>query len=270
MKDPSDMIHTELKEWLADRLRMRGPASADLNLRADEAPFEKPLRLWKIGADRFHHEFLRAVLTLVEEAAVEPWPAESFDQLMRLIEAGRILEATGALESLAHSHVFLANEHTAQLHMQTLRTLLAVGWTGSLEFWLAQERTVGSRWPALVFKGLARHDLNIAFDELPSLAIDGRSMRQILDLLPALMRDQHISLATLRDDSRRVLAYLAPEAANALKQWFAFREIHLTPIREIVHISLSTALVDELGDEIVPRTYAAALVNEVEEELEYA
>jgi hypothetical protein len=241
------MTTGELKSWLDGRLRMRGPASADLDLRADEAPYERPLQLWKTGEGNFHHEFLRAVLALVEEAAAEPWDPDSFDQLVRLIEAGNIGEAINALEALARSRRLLASEQGAQLRMQALRTLLALGWTGSLEFWQAQRAAVGARWPGLIFKGLARHSLEAAFAQLPSLATDARAMRQILDLFPGLMRDQKLTLSNLEEQSRRVVAQLAPESAKLLGEWFALREHPLTIAIDVVHISLKAALDRELG-----------------------
>ena len=269
MKDPREMTTGELKSWLADRLRLRGPASADLDLRRDEAPYERPLQLWKIAEGNFHHEFLRAVLALVEEAAAEPWEPESFDQLVRLIEAGRIGEATGALEALAHSRRLLASEQGAQLHMQALRTLLALGWTGSLEFWQAQRAVVGARWPGLIFKGLARHNLDAAFAQLPALAVDAKAMRQVLDLFPGLMRDQKLTLSNLQDQSRNVIVHLPPDSAKLLREWFALRDAPLRVVINVVHFSLKAALAHELG-EVIPRTHYAALVESTEPELEYA
>ena len=270
MKDPRNMTTGELKNWLADRLRMRGPASADLDLRRDEAPYERPLQLWKTAEGDFHQEFLRAVLALVEEAAAEPWEPESFDQLVRLIEAGRIGEATNALEALAHSRRLLASEQGVQLHMQALRTLLALGWAGSLEFWQAQRAVVGARWPGLIFKGLARHSLDSAFAQLPSLAVDAKAMRQILDLFPGLMRDQKLTLSTLQDLSRSVIIHLSPDSAKFLREWFVLRDAPLLAAINIVHFSLKAALAHELGDEFVARTYDAALVGPTERQLQYA
>jgi hypothetical protein len=269
MKDPRDMTTGELKSWLADRLRMRGPASADIDLRRDEAPYERPLQIWKTAEGNLHHDLLRAILALVEEAATEPWEPDSFDQLVRLIEAGRIGEATSVLETLAHSRRLLSSEQGAQLHMQALRTLLALGWTGSLEFWLAKRSIVGARWPALIFKGLARHSLEVAFAQLPSLALDAKAMRQILDLFPGLMRDQKLTISHLQDFSRNVFAQLPLDSADLLREWFALRGISLAPAIVRVHYSLITALEYELGGPVIAQTYEAALVGQTEPELEY-
>jgi hypothetical protein len=260
----------ELKNWLADRLRMRGPASADLDLRRDEAPYERPLQLWKTAEGNLHHEFLRAVLALVEEAADEAWEPESFDQLVRLIEAGRIGEAAGALETLAHSRRLLASDGGAQLHMQALRTLLALGWTGSLEFWQAQSAVVGSRWPGLIFRGLARNNLETAFAELPSLAVDAQAMRQVLDLFPGMMRNQKLTISDLRDLGFHVIGRLPQESANLFREWFALRDAPLPLVINVVHFSLKSALVQELGGPVIARTRYAALVGSTEQELEYA
>jgi hypothetical protein len=249
---------------------MRGPASADLDLRRDEAPYERPLQLWKTAEENFHHEFLRAVLALVEEAAAQLWEPESFDQLVRLIEAGKIGEATVVLEAIAHSRRLLITEEGAQLHMQTLRTLLALGWTGSLEFWLSQRAVVGARWPGLIFKGIARHSLEVAFAQLPLLAVDAKAMRQILDLFPGLMRDRKLTLFDLQELSRDIINCLPANSAQLLREWFAFRNAPLPAIINVVHISLKTVLALELGGPVIARTRYAALVESTEQELEYA
>jgi hypothetical protein len=264
------MTTGELKNWLADRLRMRGPASTNLDLRGDEAPYERPLQLWKTAEGNFHHEFLRAVLALVEEAAAEPWDPGSFDQLGRLIEAGRIHEATGILEAVAHSKRLLTIQEGAQLRMQALRTLLALGWTGSLEFWLTQAVELGARWPGLIFKGLARHSIEDAFARLPRLAIDAKAMQQVLDLFPGLMRDQNLHLFYLKELSRSAIGKLPLESAALLREWFALRNIPLPAAVNIINFSLESAIAQFLGGKIVPQTYEAALVGNAEPELAYA
>jgi len=270
MKDVPNMTDGELKNWLADRLRMRSAASADVELRRDEAPYERPLQLWKTTEGNWHQEFLRAVLALVEEAAGEPWEPESFDQLARLIEAGRIGEAATALEALAHSRRLLGSENGAQLQMQALRTLLALGWTGSLEFWQAQRAVVGDRWPGLVFKGLARQSLDAAFGELPSLAVDAKAMRQILDLFPGLMRDQKLTISNLREMSRRVVDRIPRISKSLILEWFALRNVPLTPAITFIHDTLESALDRALGEvEAAPRSYDAALVSPGEPELDH-
>lgn len=270
MKDPRTMTTGELKNWLANRLRMRGPASANLDLRGDEAPYERPLHLWKNAEGNFHHEFLRAVLVLVEDAAAEPWEPDSFDQLARLIEAGKIHEATAVLEAIAHSRSLLTTQQGTQLRMQALRTLLALGWIGSFEFWQAQAELIGARWPGLIFKGLARHSMEAAFARLPWLAVDTKAMRQVLDLLPGLMRDQKIPLSYLRELSRNTIGQLSPESAALLREWFALRNIPLPTAMNIINFSLEPALAQFLGGSVVPQTYEAALVGQAEPELAYA
>lgn len=270
MKDPRDMTTGELKTWLAARLRMRGPASADLELRRDEVPYERPLQLWKTAEGNFHHEFLRAILALVEEAAEEPWEPKSFDQLLRLIEAGRIGEAISALEILAHSRRLVASEEGAQLHMQALRTLLALGWTGSLEFWQAQSAEVGTRWPGLIFKGLARNSPDAAFAQLPALAVNAQAMRQILDLFPGMMRNQKLSISDLQHLSLNVIDRLPVDSANLFRQWFALRDVRLPLVINVVYFSLQSALAKEFGGPVVARTRFAALVESTDPALEYA
>jgi hypothetical protein len=267
MKDPREMETGELKSWLADRLRMRGRASGDLDRRRDEAPYDYPLELWRTAEAPFHYEFLRAIIALVDEATTEPWEPKAFDQLVRLIEAGRIGEATNALEPIARRGQLLASEQGSQLHMQTLRTLLALGWTGSLEFWLAQRAIVGARWPGLIFKGLARHSLDFAFAQLPLIAIDAKAMRQVLDLLPGLMRDQNLGLSHLQRLFCSVTAHLHPDSAELLREWFVLRGMTPPLTINTVHATLIEALAHELDNQAVPRTYHAALVEDSEHEL---
>lgn len=270
MKDPLNMIDGELTAWLADRLRMQGAASAGLDLRRDEAPYDYPLHLWKTIEGKFHHEFLRAVLALVENAADGLWEPMSFDQLVRLIEAGKIYDATAALETIARSRKLLTVQDGVQLRMQALRTLLALGWIGSIEFWQAQAKVIGARWPGLIFKGLAQHSIEAAFLHLPQLAVDSAAMRQVLDIFPGLMRQNRLPLYNLKELSRNIIEKLTLESATLLREWFALRNYHLPIAMNIIHGSLKHAIARSLGIEVIPRTCVAALVEYDEPELEYA
>lgn len=270
MKAPQKMSASELTVWLADWLSIRGPASAGLDLRRDEAPYEYPLRLWKTAKVKFHNEFIRAVLALVENAADGLWEPVPFDQLVRLIEAGKIYEAMAALEIIARSRKLLTVQYGAQLRMQALRTLLSLGWIGSIEFWQAQSKEICDRWPGLIFKGLASHSIEVAFSHLPQLVVDSAAMRQILDIFPGLMRAQRLPLYNLKELSRNIIEKLSPESATLLREWFALRNDHLPIAMNIIHGSLKHALAQSLGGDVVPRTFVAALVENDEPELEYA
>ena len=156
MKDPRNMTFNELKTWLNDRLQMRGTAAADINIRRDEAPYEQSAKLWKAGNDEFRMSFKRAVMDLVAEAGATPWEPAHFSELGLLIESANLWEAVTPLEDIAQSRRLLGQVHGPQLHMLALRTLLALRWTGTLDFWLAQKAAIGIRWPGIIFEGLTR------------------------------------------------------------------------------------------------------------------
>ena len=156
MKDPRQMTFTELKQWLADRLQMRGAAVADIDSRRDEAAYERPVELWKSGTDEFRNNFKQAVMDLITEAGDKPWQPEHFNELGLLLEAASLWEAIRPLETIAQSRQLLRHETGQQLQMLSLRTLLALGWKGTLDFWLAQKESVGTRWPAIIFEGLRK------------------------------------------------------------------------------------------------------------------
>jgi len=259
MKDRRDMTFSELKTWLSDRLQMRGTAAADINIRRDEAPYERPVEFWKSGDDEFCNNFKRAVMDLVAEAGAGPWEPAHFHELGLLLEAADLWEAVGPLEDIAQSRRLLEHDHGPQLHMLALRTLLALGWKGTLDFWLAQKELVGTRWPGIIFEGLAQQDVEKAFDQLPGLVTNLETMREVLNLFPGLMRDLKIGLLTLRERCRSVVGKLHPEAAEAMRDWFRLRNYPLVaPVRQ-VNLSLIVALRSALADESEPRVRSPML-----------
>jgi hypothetical protein len=261
------MSFAELKSWLNDRLRMRGDAAADIDLRRDEAPYERPLKLWKTTSGEFHNDALRAILDLVEEATVAPWNPDAFNQLALLIEAGNFWEAIRPLEALAHSTGLLKQEHGPQLRMLALRTLLALGWKGSTDFWLSQQEVIGNRWPGVIFNGLAQNDLGIAFSRLPALITDAESMRDILNLLPGIMRDSRVNMASLREMSRRILPAIPPDAAETMSEWFFLRNYPLTENNGSANPGLEAALRVFLKEDIAPRVTVSRLCKPAPREL---
>lgn len=259
MKDPRNMTFNELKTWLSDRLQMRGTAAADISIRRDEAPYEQPVKLWKSGADEFRNDFKRAVLDLVAEAGATPWEPAHFNDLGLLIEAANLWEAVAPLEAIAQSRHLLQHERGPQLHMLALRTLLALRWKGTLDFWLTQKALVGARWPGIIFEGLAQQDLDLAFEQLPDLATNRETMRELLNQFPGLMRELRLGIAHVRAKCRRVVGRLRPDAAEAMRDWFRWRNYPLeSPVRQ-VNLSLVVALQSVLGDESRPRILSPTL-----------
>jgi hypothetical protein len=247
------MTFNELKAWLRDRLHLRGTAAADIDLRREEAPSERPAALWKSGSDEFRNDFKRAVLDLVDEAAVEPWQPKPFNELSLLLETADLWEAVRPLEDAAQSRRLLQHGNGAQLHMLVLRTLLALGWTGTPEFWLAQKDLVGARWPGIIFAGLAHQDVDRAFRQLPELVSDREGMRQVLTLFPGLMRDLRLGITTVQKHARSIVGRLRPDAAAALREWFQLRDYPLNPPASGARRGLRAALDSFLESESKPR-----------------
>jgi len=260
MKDPRQMTFGELKKWLSDHLQMRGAAAADINMRRDESPYERPVELWKSSGDEFRSNFKRAVMDLVAEAGATPWEPEHFHELGLLLEAADLWEAVGPLEDIAHSTRLLSHEDGPQLHMLALRTLLALRWKGTLDFWLAQKELVGTRWPGIIFEGLAQQDVEIAFEQLPDLVSSGEAMREVLNLFPGLMRDLKVSISSMREMCRDTIGALRPEAAEAVREWFRLRNYPLGDVAlGVTYVSLSVALRGFLGNESEPRVLSPML-----------
>jgi hypothetical protein len=253
MNDPRTMNFSELKVWLRDRLHLRGTAAADINLQREEAPYERPVALWKSGSDDFRNDFRRAVLDLVAEAATQPWQPKPFNELSLLLETADLWEAVRPLESAARSPRLLQHDGGDQLHMLVLRTLLALGWTGTPEFWLAQKDLVGTRWPGIIFEGLARQDVDLAFSRLPDLASGQEGMRLVLQLFPGLMRDLSLGMSTLRTHASTIVDKLQPEAADTLREWFRLRDYPLIPTASGAKSRLLVALGSFLGPDSAPR-----------------
>jgi hypothetical protein len=259
MNASGKMTYNELKTWLRDRLQMRGVAAADVSMLRDEAPYEQPLTLWKSGGDEFRNDFKRAVLDLVSEAGTQPWEPESFNELSRLVEEADLWEATRPLEEAIHSQRLFEGSHGAQLHMLVLRTLLALGWAGTPDFWHSEKNLIGSQWPGVIFQGLARQDIGLAFGSLPELATKRQAVRQVLDYFPILVRD--LGISTLHKHSCDIVGKLSPEAAQALRDWFRLRNCPLLAAGGIrVNGGLRSALVKTLGGDSEPRFLSPMLL----------
>lgn len=253
MKDPQNMTFNELKTWLRNRLQMRGTAAADISIRRDEAPYEQPAKLWESGSDTFRLDFKRTVMDLVAEAGAAPWEPAHFNELGLLIEATNLWEAVTLLEEIAQSKRLLEHDHGPQLHMLALRTLLALRWTGTLDFWLAQKEAVGARWPGIIFEGLARQDVDLAFGQLSELVTSRETMREILQLFPGLMRDLRLGISTLHERCRSIADKLPPDAAAAMREWFRLRNYPIELPARQVNLSLFVAIQSVLAHESEPR-----------------
>jgi hypothetical protein len=232
---------------------MRGTAAADISIRHDEAPYEQPAKLWQSGNDTFRINFMRAVMDLIAEAGAAPWEPAHFNELGLLIEATNLWEAVTPLEDVAQSKRLLEHDHGPQLHMLALRTLLALRGTGTPDFWLGQKEAVGARWPGIIFEGLARQDVDLAFGHLPELVTSRETMREVLHLFPGLMRDLKLGVSTLRERCRSVVDKLPPDAAAAMREWFRLRNYPIELPAGQVNLSLIVAIQSVLVHESGPR-----------------
>ena len=253
------MSFTELKDWLRDHLHMRGDSAAQISLRNDEAPYEMPAALWKFSRDDFRNNFIRSVMELTSEAGMQPWKPQAFHELAQLIEATHLWEAVRSLEGITQTRRLLRDQDGAVLCMIALRTLLALGWKGTTDFWLAQMKLVGSVWPEIIFVGLAQQDLDLAFNHLPHLVNSRDAMSKVLDVFPGLMRDLKLGILTLREKSNRIFERLPPDAQEAMRQWFRLRDYPLSNVATFTNLSLREGICILLPNDSEPRYYTPML-----------
>ena len=259
MKDPRAMDSIELKVWLGQHLQNGEDAGTNLAIRREEAPYEEPALLWKSESGNYRKNLPLAVNDLLNEAVSKPWTPIAFNELMRLVEATRLKEVENSIERIVRKRMFLTADMGMQLHMQALRTLLALGWNGTLNFWFVQEKLLKNQWPALIFKGLSRHGLDVAFAHLPSLAVNKTAMQNILNLFPRIMEIESGGIAKLWERINVAKSELSAETAALAIEWFRLQ--NYPPLKSYVnprYNSLLTAVRGIIGD-INPKPLAAAL-----------
>lgn len=240
MIDIQKLSDTELKAWLKDRLHLQGLPASDIDFRSGEAPFEKPIRVFKSAHDDFRERLQRLVNDLTEEAGSEPWSPESFHELSHLIEAGEFFRSIGHLESICMDPKLSATPAGIQIQMIAARTLLALGWKGTPDFWQSPsvQSGIGGRWPGIVIRGLVFHGIERALGMIPALAKTVEQLNDILLIFPALQREHSITLPDLQTSCSNLLPGLSPPVRARLTEWFQHRgcqlqKFHATDARKL-------------------------------------
>lgn len=142
---------------------------------------------------------------------------------MVLIEEGEMVEVGKELTDIAYTHAWAQGNDGVQRHMLALRGLLGIGSRQTPQFWLDERERLGGPYPELVFRGLAAHGLEVAFDHLWELATDVEAAKRIAGLFPRLIEDagqeRVRKLAT-----GAMQCCLTPAVADYLNEWFPDRE----------------------------------------------
>jgi len=246
------MTSNELKQWLRDRLNFRGAPAAEINTRRDEAAYEYPAVVWQRAEDELRNDFRRTLIELVKESASGDWTLEGFHELMRLLEATSLYEAVQPLQEITTSLRNVSTTEAIQRRMLTLRTLLSLGWKGTPDFWLSQIEAIGSKWPELIFLGLAQHDLRMAFERLPDL-LDKGPIDDVLMTFPIVMERADGGISAMHRLAQRVIGLLRPADADKLREWFAQQEYPLEQEQLDSTWKLRVALRSFFGNNLAPR-----------------
>ena len=259
MKNPREMSPGELKTWLSAHLQGVDSPAADIEIRRDEAPYEQPALFWKSGTESFRHSLRQAIIDLLDESAAKPWTPRAFNELMRVVEVAKLDEAEDSIEQIVRRRSFLTGTTGMQLHMQALRTLLALGWNGTLNFWLLQEKLLDGRWPALIFKGLSKHGLDVAFAHLATIVVSKTVMQDVLNLFPRIMETEPGGISKLWDGVNSIAPSLPAEAVALAKEWFRLQ--NYPPPKSFTDPRLDNLLVGIRGivGDVNPKPTVAAL-----------
>ncbi|MBM4044524.1 MAG: hypothetical protein FJ279_05365 [Planctomycetes bacterium] len=218
MRDLAGMTFEQLRNWLRDRMLLRGLAAADIDRRRDETPYDAPLAHWRKADDAFRQNLARAAISLLEEIPAEGWPPEHCHNLVTLIEEAGMSGAIERLKDIVFSQAWLRGASGPQLHMLALRTLLGLGWKGDPNFWIRQPEQLASEYPELVFRGLLEHGLDIAFSRLNDVVRDPEAMRRVLWLFPRLVEIH--GLGKLRAAAASAARRASEDVAEEIERWF--------------------------------------------------
>ena len=208
----------QLRDWLSDRLQLRGLAAATINRRRHEPAYEFPLQTWHAGNDAFRRRFVRAVNQILKDCTQNPWRPDHFHNLAALIEEGRIDSAARILKEIAYSHRWLRRTNGRWLHMLVLRTLLGLGHKMTPEFWLDENRRLHNEYPELIFRGLLAHGFEQASSGLNQIAQNADSIRRILNLFPSLIDTN--GLDNIKQFATDALPSLPDNIAREIRNWF--------------------------------------------------
>ncbi len=227
MRALDDLSFDALRDYARDLLHQRGEAAGDINRRRQELPYHPLLAQYQQGSEALRARLSRVAFALLSESAAEPWPVEVLHYLLTLVEEIRLEPATETLKSLVNSRAWLDQPEGAKRQMFALRTLLGLGWLGDPKGWLRQHRLMDRAYPALVFRALAAHDVELAFGHIGSLAGNTDHAQQVLRLFPSLI-ERH-SLVKVRDLAKGIVPGLSSEVASTVSTWFEKRDYSAQP-----------------------------------------
>jgi hypothetical protein len=227
-----------LKNRLREQLQARGLAGAAPHGRAEGLAFDKPLAEWRSGDRETVRDLSRATVQLVEEVPENGWTADTLEWLAGFIERAPVREAMYALETVVHRKKWLTTvDDGNRAHMLALRTLRGLSWKADPNFWLGLPDDFKKRYPSLVFGGLADHNLDLAFERLPTLAADTDAARKISRLFASLVETKGADAVWQR--LAAVRSSLQRDVAALFEKWFEVRNFARPRIVAAVGIATS-------------------------------
>jgi len=209
----------DIAEFLRQRFQERGPMAADSGTRETEFPYDLPLEFWKQASAPQRRDMWQAAILLLGEIPGGHWTAEAVEWLVSFIDEAGMIEAVPALRDVVESGRWLKAEDDGLRHqMVALRTLLDLGRACTPDFWRSLPAGLNARYPALAFRGLLKHGLDLAFSHLPHVATDPRAVRRIVDVLSSLIRDEGSDAVC--EKLRAVCPQLEHEVVAEFERWF--------------------------------------------------
>lgn len=223
MSNMNDMLTNasiaDIAEFLRQRFQQRGPMAADSGTRETEFPYDLPLELWKQVSAPQRRDIRQAVGLLLDEIPADQWSAEAVEWLVSFIDEAGMIEVLPKLQYIVESGRWLRAHNDGLRHqMVALRTLLDLGWPGTIDFWRSLPDALNARYPALAFRGLLKRGLDQAFGHLPQLATDRRAVRRIVDVLSLLIRQE--GNERVCEALRGVCAQLDDDVVDEFERWF--------------------------------------------------
>ena len=220
--DEPNRTFDELKNRLREQLQARGVAGAALHGRTEGLAFDKPLAEWRSGDPEAVRDLGRATVQLVEEVPENGWTADTLEWLAGFIERAPMPEAVEALKKVVRQEKWRTTlDDGDRAHMLALRALRGLSWKADPNFWLRLPDDFKKRYPALVFGGLADHNLDLAFQNLPTLAADTGAAREISRLFASLVGKEGTD--NVRERLDKVRSILRPDVAALFEKWFEDR-----------------------------------------------
>lgn len=263
----------QLRDWLSDRLQLRGTAAASIERRRHETAYELPLQSWQAGDEAFRRRFVRAVNQILRGCNQNPWHPGHFHNLAALIEEGGIDSAAPILKEIAYGGRWLRRTNGRWLHMLVLRALLGLGHNLTPKFWLDENRRLHNEYPELIFRGLLAHGFVQAFSRINQIAHNADSMRRILKLFPSLI-DIH-GLDTIKQLVADAIPSVPDNIGREIRNWFPqwdYGELQV-PIKlgykitdehfTVAGITRDEAADDQGWDDALPASSAADILKQI-------